>query len=466
MASSKDFPGLIRSSLQVFGGGVRTIFKRLALTGAIFGSAAFFAGVPAMAQQLTLLGDSYTDSTAATHGTLGTIIIGGVHGAQGLLQFDTSTLPTGTTAAQVNRAILFLYIDTVGAVGNITVNEATTPWSEATVTAAPGVGSPVNGGGGIAAVANGVYPGFLAIDVTQAVHDWLNGINNYGLIITSGPTSNASIILDSKESTTTSHSASLMVSLQTQGATGATGATGPVGAVGATGATGSIGVQGPAGPTGATGALGPKGDTGATGPAGPAGATGATGVGLTGATGPAGPSGPAGSSGSGLTLKDGSGNSLGTLLNGGYFYFSTYITGGYFLSVGPDGTFPISQIYWSGSGCTGTPYLNDGTDQYTPSGGSPEGSVGGQTSWYRGIVYSAAANQLYVLSNQNSDGVSTSVSIGVPASIENPTCMVNGPFSGGTYVFGGWRLTAITAASLGLTVSGNPMHVAAPLTLP
>src|SRR5580698_3133579 len=159
------------------------------LTYAVLGAAALFGSVPAMGQQLTLVGDSYVDSTGAAHGTLGSITVGGANHAQGLLQFDTSTLPPGTMASQVNKAVLFLYIDTVGATGNITVNEATTAWTESTVTVAPGVGSPANLSGGVANVATGTYPGYLAIDVTQAVQDWLGGMN-HGLIITTGPTPN------------------------------------------------------------------------------------------------------------------------------------------------------------------------------------------------------------------------------------------------------------------------------------
>jgi hypothetical protein len=161
-------------------------------------------------------------------------------------------------------------------------------------------------------VASGIYPGFIAIDVTAAVQDWLNGTNNYGLILTSGPSPNSSIIMDSKESSTTSHAATLMVSLQAQGAPGPMGPTGPtgVGATGPTGATGSAGPAGPTGvgstgPTGATGSAGTLGPTGATGSAGPLGPTGATGsagplgpTGATGSVGPAGPLGPTGATGS------------------------------------------------------------------------------------------------------------------------------------------------------------------------
>lgn len=161
------------------------------------------------AQQLTLLGDTYVDSIGANHGTSSSMIVGGGNGAQALLQFDIGTLPTGTTAANVAKAVLFVYVNTVGSTGNITVNEAASAWTERTVTTAPSVGSSV----AATSVANDTYPGFLAIDVTAAVQDWLNGVSNFGLIISTGPLPNAVVLLDTKESTSTSHPASLMVSL-------------------------------------------------------------------------------------------------------------------------------------------------------------------------------------------------------------------------------------------------------------
>ena len=63
------------------------------------------------------------------------------------------------------------------------------------------------------------------------------------------------MFLDSKESVSTSHPASLNILWR-----------GPAGATGATGAPGAVGARGATGPTGLTGATGA---TGATGPAGP-----------------------------------------------------------------------------------------------------------------------------------------------------------------------------------------------------
>jgi hypothetical protein len=250
---------------------------------------------------------------------------------------------------------------------------------------------------------------------------------------------------------------------------GPTGPPGPTGGTGPTGATGAAstvsGPTGPAGPVGATGPTGPTGPTGAastvagpSGPTGPAGATGPTGpTGPTGAAstvaGPTGPAGPAGSGG-GLAVKDHSGATLGNLLGGGFGTgFSLYSTGGYFWGVNADGTFSPSQMWWTGSNCTGTLVLNDGTDGV--------GTSGGQQAWYRGVAYSAVTNQLYVLSSPNANGISTSGSI-VALSIENPTCMNQSALT-----VGGWILTAISPSLIGAgNASGNPLKVPVPLTLP
>jgi hypothetical protein len=249
------------------------------------------------------------------------------------------------------------------------------------------------------------------------------------------------------------------------GPVGATGAQGPAGPVGATGAQGPIGpvgatgAQGPAGATGATGApginyrgawssssaytindavsyngssyialvsnfnvspnsdptvwavLAQQGATGATGATGPAGATGATGA--TGPAGPAGPTGPAGPSGSGssLTVQDANGNALGTLLGQSGTTVTIYKSG-YAVTVNIDGTFPVSQIWWSNAAsCGGTGYLNDG-----------QGGAGGSTIYAKTVVWSSAQNRLLVTSGTATKGIVTSASAPgtTTASIPNP----------------------------------------------
>jgi hypothetical protein len=179
-----------------------------------------------------------------------------------------------------------------------------------------------------------------------------------------------------------------------------------------------IALEGTAGANGATGAQGATGPAGPSGPTGPIGATEATG--------------PAGSGGA--TLKDKNGVSQGYLLGYDSYNGFTVEHSGYLYELGPDGTFPAAQIWWTGPNCTGTPYLNDGES-------------GGVTSLAKNLTYSAKTNLLYTLASPNAIGISTSVGINAQ-SIENPTCMSS------VNPAGGWALTATTPAAVGSTAAG------------
>ncbi len=275
-----------------------------------------------MAQIAPLVGDSYVvPGTASNYGSTVTINVGGSTNDQGLVQFDLSQVPSGT----VSNATLVLFINTLGAAGTVNISAANGTWTESMVT---GENAPVPGASVASNVATATAHDYVNVDVTSAVQAWLNGTTpNNGFIIT--PNAGVSVLFDSKESTTTSHPATLNIVMSASGIAGPTGPTGPTGASGSSGSigpTGPAGATGAAGPTGAAGATGPAGANGATGPTGangvtgavgatgpagangatgPAGPTGAVGVGATGATGPTGPAGatgatgPAGSNGTG-----------------------------------------------------------------------------------------------------------------------------------------------------------------------
>jgi hypothetical protein len=260
------------------------------------------------------------------------------------------------------------------------------------------------------------------------------------------------------------------------GSTGATGLTGPQGLTGAAGAIGATGPAGPAGSTGATGLTGPQGltgaagaigATGATGLQGPTGATGLTGpqglMGLTGATGAAGATGPQGTTGAtGATgpqgtpgagsVKDANGNVLGTLVGFTGNNFVTIYKSGYFITVGMGGKFPVSQMWWTGSSCSGTGYLNDGQG-------------GGAQMYNHTVLYSGSTNSLLVPVGSGAQVVSSNATI---ASLEDP-----GVTDGSSNCFStagstpGWQLTTFNAVTtLGWTLSGNPLALAGPLQLP
>ena len=231
----------------------------------------------AYAVEAPVVGDTYFSSGApGPNGTAANLIVSNASPA--LVQFDLSGLAAGST---VSVAYLRIYVNSVAPGGTLAFSQITSPWTENAVSmataptvAAPFATAPVN-------VANS----FVLVDVTALVNGWLVApATNNGIQITG--TGAASVRLDSKESTATSHPAALEIAVA-----------GPAGAAGTTGVTGPTGSAGPAGTTGPSGAKGPQGAAGATGPAGVgvAGPTGPTGP--TGSTGAAGPTGPAGSTG-------------------------------------------------------------------------------------------------------------------------------------------------------------------------
>ena len=202
----------------------------------------------------TLAADAHisTAQPAVNFGTLTNLAVG--NGFTSLLQFDFSPLPAGTTAAQVSRATLRLFVNRADTPGLLSLSPVTSTWGEYSVTAS----SSPSLGASIAVTQVSVAGQYVTIDVTSTVQGWISApTTNFGLALTAGT---AALQFDSKENDLTSHPAELDITLATSG---------------------TVGPQGPAGPTGPPGPAGPAGATG------PQGATGATG--LTGATGPQGP---------------------------------------------------------------------------------------------------------------------------------------------------------------------------------
>ena len=302
----------------------------------IFSLVLVLATIPAavLAQSVPLTQDSYVvPGNGSNFGGSATINVGGAGLNQALAQFDLSALPGGTVSSNVSRATLVLFVNKVAVAGTINVSVANGFWTE---TGVNGNNSPA----AAAAVASGISVStagtYLYFDATTAVRAWIGGTaNNNGFVI--APLSaGVNLAFDSKESTTTSHPAELLITLSSAGATGATGATGavgatgvngnpgstgPTGAVGATGANGNTGSTGATGAVGATGANGNTGSTGATGLTGNTGSTGPQGiqgingpVGAQGSAGPAGPQGPFGATGA--TGATGANGPQGTVISG------------------------------------------------------------------------------------------------------------------------------------------------------
>jgi hypothetical protein len=254
-----------------------------------------WAASMAHATEAAVAGDTYVNSAhpSTNYGALSNLYVNS--NGTTLIQFDLSSLPAGTTASQIGKATLKLYVNRVNAFGLISVQPVTSTWNEATATynSIPTLGSAV------ASFTPTVAQQFIVIDVTSLVQGWVTTpSSNFGVALTSAL---GNVVFDSKENDETSHAAHLDVTVVSQGATGAQGpqgiqgATGPAGIPGVTGAQGAIGSQGIAGVTGATGPAGAQGATGSQGIPGVTGATGATGV--AGATGPAGLQGQTGTTG-------------------------------------------------------------------------------------------------------------------------------------------------------------------------
>ncbi len=230
--------------------------------------------------QTTLVADAHVNSALPTvnSGAISNLNVGG--GYTALLQFDLSLLPAGTTATQIQRAVLRIYCNRATTPGAVSLSPVTNPWSEATVTFAtiPAMGTPV---ATFSITQAGQY---VAVDLTALVRGWVSApATNYGVALTAAT---AALQFDSKENDETSHPATLdvvLVDAGLPGETGATGATGPAGTAGPIGAAGPPGPIGATGPQGQPGSVGPiglqglQGQPGAQGAPGPAGNAGATG---------------------------------------------------------------------------------------------------------------------------------------------------------------------------------------------
>jgi len=221
------------------------------------------------AAQLSPTDDSFTNANQPTtnFGSNVALKLDGSANKNVYIRFDLSGLPAGTVGSQVSKAELVLFPSTVSTPGNFDLFRVTSSWNENAVTFN---NAPSHAGTADASrVSITVVNGYLAVDITSLVKNWVDGVlPNNGLALLPSSGSTISVFFDSKESTTTSHPAQLLVFLQNQGPVGPTGPQGPQGA---TGPAGPAGPQGPQGNAGATGPQGPQGSIGPAGPQGPQG---------------------------------------------------------------------------------------------------------------------------------------------------------------------------------------------------
>jgi hypothetical protein len=161
--------------------------------------------------QITPSQDSYTNSAKATtnFGIASTL---GVSSAAGSIQttyikFDLSSIPAGYTSANVAKATLKLYVNSVTTAGSFNVDYVTGSWAEKTITAnlVPALGGSIASSVPLTTASANNY---VEIDVTSAVGEWLNGPQaNDGIALVAD--SGLSATFDSKENSTQSHAAEL-----------------------------------------------------------------------------------------------------------------------------------------------------------------------------------------------------------------------------------------------------------------
>ena len=141
------------------------------------------AWLEAGAEQVTLVADAHVNAAlpAVNSGAISNINVGG--GYTGLVQFDLSLLPAGTTSAQISRAVLRLYVNRVDTAGLVSLQPVGAAWSEYGVTfqTLPALGS-------AASVFNVPQSGaYVAVDVTAVVQGWVSApAGNHGLALTAG----------------------------------------------------------------------------------------------------------------------------------------------------------------------------------------------------------------------------------------------------------------------------------------
>jgi hypothetical protein len=167
---------------------------------------------PAGAVEALLAVDAYVSASqpATNFGSAGALQVG--NGNRALLRFDlASMLPAGTTAGQVSKAVLNVWVSGVSKAGSVTVSELLGSWTEPGVTEAtlPGAGP------AFATKAVSTAGRWVPIVVTSQVKKWLSTPSaNNGLLIAPAASAPATAVsLDSKENTATSHPARLEIVL-------------------------------------------------------------------------------------------------------------------------------------------------------------------------------------------------------------------------------------------------------------
>lgn len=149
--------------------------------------------------------------------------------------------------------------------------------------------------------------------------------------------------------------------------------------------------------------------------------------------------------GGGKTVVDAEGVVLGVLDAVSQYAVTVVSSTGYTYSVGWDGSFASSQIYFSGTSCTGTQWLNSATT--TP-----------RKIWGKSVIYSGGDSSLKVPTNVGSDGTATSAAGITKQSIFNNETGCAASLNATNNAV--WELTTISAATAGI-----PSSIVPPFTI-
>jgi len=164
-------------------------------------------GVSIAFGQITPSADAYTNSAAPTT-NYGANVLLAVDGATeaAYIQFNLASIPTTYTSADITKATLKLYVNTVPTAGSFNVDYVNGTWAENTIShnLAPALGTTI---GASVPITTADKNQFILIDVTAAVQAWLSGTPNDGIALVANGTFNATF--DSKENGSTSHAPEL-----------------------------------------------------------------------------------------------------------------------------------------------------------------------------------------------------------------------------------------------------------------
>jgi hypothetical protein len=209
-------------------------FKNRALLAVAF----MLAALSAAYGQYTPTDDAYTNTAAPTTNFGAATTLAVVNPSQtSFVIFDLSSVPAGYTGANVAKASLKLFVNTVTTAGSFNVDYVNGAWSEKSITAnlSPALGTTIAAS---VPLAKANARDYILVDVTPAVVAWLNGSQaNDGLALVGN--SPLSVTFDSKENSSQSHPPELDIVLTGGGSGTITGVTAGSGLVGG-GTTGNV----------------------------------------------------------------------------------------------------------------------------------------------------------------------------------------------------------------------------------